>query len=284
MKTQVKNSTEITIEPSEEKNPEYLKCLAQCKKMNEKEGTVYANDKYRCEECKNEGYIYFPKYQNGNYIITSKPCKCKKIRDVLLHLRLSGLENVIENYTFKNFITKEEWQKNIKAKAEKFCLGDDNWFFIGGQSGCGKTHLCTAICGQLLKRNKRVFYMLWVNDIKDLKNTINDYEEHNKLLEKYRKADVLYIDDFFKNGKERDGKVQPPSASDVQLAYDILNFRYFNPNLITIISSERTLNDIIDIDEATGGRIYERANNGEYILNIKSDKKRNFRTKNIAEI
>jgi DNA replication protein DnaC len=126
--------------------------------------------------------------------------------------------------------------------------------------------------------------MLWVNDIKDLKNTINDYEEHNKLLEKYRKADVLYIDDFFKNGKERDGKVQPPSAADVQLAYDILNFRYFNPNLITIISSERTLNDIIDIDEATGGRIYERANNGEYILNIKSDKKRNFRTKNIAEI
>ena len=51
-----------------------------------------------------------------------------------------------------------------------------------------------------------------------------------------------------------------------------------------LISSERTLSDILNIDEATGGRIYERCNFGEYILNIKSDRSYNYRLKKVTEI
>lgn len=96
--------------------------------------------------------------------------------------------------------------------------------------------------------------MLWLSDIKELKSTVNDYENHKNLMKKYRETKVLYIDDFFKTGKEKDG-ISLPTATDIQIAYDILNYRYINENLITIISSERSIDDIFNIDEAIGGRI-----------------------------
>jgi len=40
----------------------------------------------------------------------------------------------------------------------------------------------------------------------------------------------------------------------------------------------------MNIDEAVAGRIYERADSGKYIFNIKKDRSRNFRTKNYIEI
>ena len=89
--------------------------------------------------------------------------------------------------------------------------------------------------------------MLWLSDIKELKSTVNDYENHKNLMKKYRETKVLYIDDFFKTGKEKDG-ISLPTATDIQIAY-------INENLITIISSERSIDDIFNIDEAIGGRI-----------------------------
>lgn len=276
-----KNYMEI---PTDSDKNKYDLCLKICEKLNKDKGNLNEKDGYECSECGNKGYIFFPKPYGNAYTPTAVNCKCKKVRSVLIKLSKSGLGNVIGKYTFDSFITKENWQKNIKEKALAFISENDKWFFIGGQSGCGKSHICTAICGKFLKMEKSVFYMLWIKDIKDLKNTINDYEKHKELLEKYYNTDVLYIDDFFKNGKEKDRSIQPPTPADIQLAYDILNSRYNNPNLITIISSERNINEIINIDDATGGRIYERANGGEFIINIKTDKNRNFRMKNFIEI
>ena len=80
-------------------------------------------------------------------------------------------------------------------------------------------------------------------------------------------VDVLYIDDFFK------GKI---SDTDKTLAFDIINYR-FNNNLVTIISSELLLNDLINIDAAIAGRIKQMA--GDYIVQIAYDDERNYRLK-----
>ena len=61
---------------------------------------------------------------------------------------------------------------------------------------------------------------------------------------------VLYIDDFLKGGA---------SDADIRLAFEILNARYNDSKLKTIISSEMDLTAILNRDEALGGRIYERA-------------------------
>ncbi len=59
------------------------------------------------------------------------------------------LQNLLNIYTFNRFQTDTPLQKLIKSTANKY-LDDrsSSWFFIGGQSGAGKSHICTAIAGE----------------------------------------------------------------------------------------------------------------------------------------
>ena len=82
---------------------------------------------------------------------------------------------------------------------------------------------------------------------------------------------MLYIDDLFKTGYAQD-----PSAADVGIAFDIFNHRYIN-DMITIISSERGIEDINDIDAAIGGRIYEKTEPNGYYIGIQKDINKNYR-------
>ena len=84
-------------------------------------------------------------------------------------------------------------------------------------------------------------------------------------------VDLLYLDDFLKiaAGKE-------PSAADVRIAHELLNHRYVARKK-TIISSERYLTEIADIDQAIGGRIAERAVG--YTLNLSRARGKDYRMK-----
>ncbi len=301
MKTMTnQNNTEPIIDE------EFEKCKKRCETLNIPSEHSDKNTDYDCKECGNNQYIFYPKKVDGIYKEIVVPCKCQSIRKTLKRLAKSGLKNIIQKYTFENYIISKKWQTDIKNKAVDFTNQQKKWFYIGGQSGCGKTHLCTSICGKFLSDGKSVVYMLWLNDVKELKSTVNDYSAHKKLIEKYKETEVLYIDDFFKTGKEKDGVVSLPTSADIQIAYDIakgysnfcftkilvqkdisqclfVNYRYINENLITIISSERSIDDIFKVDEAIAGRILECTDYGKYSINIKPDKNKNYRRKNITE-
>jgi ATP-binding cassette subfamily B protein len=75
-------------------------------------------------------------------------------------------------------------------------------------------------------------------------------ESYEAELKRYKTVSVLHIDDFLK------GSV---SEADLRLAFDLLNARYNRPSLRSVISSERSLSEILALDEAIGGRICERA-------------------------
>ena len=113
-----------------------------------------------------------------------------------------------------------------------------------------------------------------------LKAAISDGEKYQSLIRELKSIDVLYIDDFLKVPIGRDES--KPTSADLALALEIINNRY-NANRITILSSEWNIKDIIGFDEALGGRIYEMSGS-DFCLNIKKDRKRNYRTRNIAEI
>lgn len=223
---------------------------------------------YNCDKCKNKGFI---QYYDGQEII-NRVCECMKIRESLKNARESGLNDILKSNTFKSFKVESQWQKELKNLAYEYINNtkERNWFFVGGQSGAGKTHICTAICGQLLKARLKVQYMMWVSDIRELKTNVND-GAYNELFDKFAKTDVLYIDDLFKvkNGAR-------PSDSDVQRTYELINYRY-NARKRTIISSELTLSEIYDIDEAIGGRIKQMA--GQYFTEIGPDINKNWRLK-----
>ena len=62
-----------------------------------------------------------------------------------------------------------------------------------------------------------------------IKQNILDCEVYNKYLNRYKNARVLLIDDLFK------GNITP---SDINIIFEIINYRYFN-NKPIIVSTEK---------------------------------------------
>lgn len=238
--------------------------------LNAKRGSEDATDGYVCDQCLNRGYIYIA---NGKYV-TRRDCDCWKARQSIRRMQKSGLGKVIQKYTFQRYIAETDWQKRIKEAAQAFLQdASAKWFFIGGQSGCGKSHICTAICQSLLAAHE-VHYMMWEEESVELKSMVTDVENYQNRMLRLKNVDVLYIDDFFSGKKERDGKTSAPSFADVRLAREILNHRYVNGKT-TIISTEWYSKEIVDIDTALGSRIIEMC--GKYCLNIGRANEKNHR-------
>jgi DNA replication protein DnaC len=249
--------------------------------LNDAIGDRDKQDGYNCPVCKNKGFVAkLVELGGGSYSHCFADCKCVEVRNSIMRMKRSGLKDIIRDYTFDKFEAVEPWQKTIKAAAMEFAKNPDGWFFLGGQSGAGKTHLCTAICREFLLSGRSVQYMLWRDDVIQLKSAVTDGDEYGKMIDRYKKADVLYIDDMFKTGKAPDGGALKVTGGDINVAFEIINYRYNNPALVTIISSELSEDDLLDIDEATGGRIYERAK----AISIGKDRQKNYRIRKAVRL
>jgi len=141
--------------------------------MNAEVGTLKFID---CPKCKNKGVIY---RLDVNGVVSVEICECQSKRDSIERIKKSGLETLMKEYTFDSYQDTEPWQKAIKKKATAYL--DDNhkkWFYIGGQVGCGKTFICTAITTELINRGKQAIYMLWRDEVVPLKANVNDSSEY----------------------------------------------------------------------------------------------------------
>ncbi len=219
---------------------------------------------YDCPKCKNKGYVAVVE----NDAMAMQYCTCKGIR---LSKRLLAQSGINEDYKLTTYRATEDWQKRILAKAKDYLAHPNGWLYMGGQVGSGKSHVCTAIVRELIEFGKEARYMMWRDDSTKLKASVNRPEEYAELIEPLKNVGVLYIDDFWKT------TTGAPTTADVNLAFEILNARYNRKGLITIISSEYHLNELTEIDEAVGSRIYERAKGNR--LDIAREKTRNYRTR-----
>lgn len=203
-------------------------------------------DNVDCPICNNTGTIT---RRDENGIDWSRDCVCMKKRLSIRRIKDAGLKDLVQRYTFDNYTDDTPETEVIKKKAKEFLITDAQCFVIMGKTGSGKTHICTAICSKLIEDGWETKYFLWRTDAAILKSLVND-ERYQREINKLRNVPVLYIDDLFK------GSV---SEADINLAFTILNERYNASGKKTIISTERTINELIKIDEAVAGRIIERA-------------------------
>lgn len=182
-------------------------------------------------------------------------CQCKAMRLAKNMVKRSGISDEFQRKIFDNFTTMDNPQLiNAKTKAMKYVENFAqieheryNSIMFCGQAGAGKTHLGTAICGELMNGGVPVIYMAYRNVITKIKQNIIDEGAYGRELKKYTSARVLYIDDLLK-GRLTD--------TDINIMYEIVNYRYMN-NMPIIISTEKTLNDILIFDEAIGSRLLE---------------------------
>lgn len=222
---------------------------------------------YDCPKCKNKGTIA---HLNDDGIETHSTCECMKIRRSYELIEKSGLKRQIDTMTFDNFTVSDVWQQTMKATAQRYACNPAGWLYLAGQSGCGKTHLCTAVCGKLLHEGREVLYITWRHILQKLQANRFDEVEYENILQELAKVDVLYIDDFLKSDKP---------DKEMSVAFEIIDARYIS-KLPTIISSEMQIKAIQKIDEAVAGRISEMARgNIAQILNIEG---RNYRLRREA--
>lgn len=218
---------------------------------------------YDCPKCLNRGHFWVVEEDGHSFF---RDCTCKELRRCRTRMKQSGLGDALDLLTFDSFIPRQDWQKNMYALAKRYAENPDGWLFFSGQPGCGKTHLCTAVCRRLLEQGKRVLYLPWQLEMAPLR--FRDAQSREDKLEALRNAPVLYIDDFLKSGSQR------PSDWELNIAGALINARYMSRRP-TILSSEYSIDTLVSFDEAMASRIAERV--GKNAMFIRPDLMKNFR-------
>ncbi len=239
-------------------------------------------DGFNCPVCKNKGYTVFVReHPDGYFEHVQKVCQCWKPRRSIENLQKSGLADVLEKFTFDNFKTELDWQKQLLERAKLF-RGQRraHCFFVGGNSGAGKTHICSALAIDYLRHGSEVKYVLWRKEVRKIRERIYDKGDE-EYLDYLKNVDVLYIDDLFKTVKRVGEAFQRPPADEGRLAFEIISER-LDRDRITIISTENTLDELIEIDEAIGTRIkYESEG---FAIAVRRDRKNNYRITSLGEV
>lgn len=226
---------------------------------------------YKCSCCKDTGQIVVKRKINGKIYNGIIECKCRKIARYEKNIEKSGLKSKLNNTKFDNFNAYNNELKLNKALALSFANElDADSILLLGQSGSGKTHLATAICGTILYKHKiPLIYATYREIIATVKPLTMDISGRIKAMNKYLNVSVLYIDDLFKG---------TATETDESIIFEILDYRY-SRGLKTIITSEISIEELINRNEALIGRVIEQSNG--YILNFNDTG--NYRLKNLND-
>lgn len=206
-------------------------------------------DNYNCPKCRDLGYVFVKSDNNNEGAV---PCECLAKKQAFEKLQKCGLSHVFKQKTFSNYSCTNKNQIQAKHRALTYCqeyFSNSSSLILSGKSGSGKTHLGIAVMLELINKNVNCKYVEYNNMIINLKQSVMDEENHMREMEKYLNPKVLFIDDFLK------GKTTP---ADLNYIYRIINTRYIKGNHV-IISTERSIKEILLWDEAVGSRLVEMA-------------------------
>lgn len=223
-------------------------------KLKQRVDIIPADDsRFACKKCKDTEFVF---YKDSNGYEYAKECECREMKIAQRLLEKSGISEEFQSKTFTNFDDRGiEAIRKAKETATRYYMDFSsiektryNSIVFMGQVGSGKTHLGMALANNLIKqKNVAVLYMEYRQTATKLKQLITNDYEYNTELNKFKTARVLFIDDMLK------GKV---TEADVNLLYEIINYRYLN-KLPMIISTEKTREELIEFDEAIASRIIE---------------------------
>ena len=237
------------------------------------------SDNTHCELCNDTKYI--EKVDLNGYLYLVR-CSCQTTRKIAYNLKESGLMEDFKRMTLDNFKTDKVYRKFMYDKSIEFLTQLDettedhykkSWLIVSGQVGSGKTHICTGVSAQCIMLGKSFQYVRYVSDMPKLAKDLNNFNVDTKKraedkLKEIKEADVLYIDDFLKVDLDK---------LTFNLIWEIIDSRYYNPNLITIISTEKYYSELKRIDAAFASRLYERTQQQRFYIEVGRNDDRNYR-------
>ncbi len=216
------------------------------------------------------------KWPNGTpkFIEILKDCQCAKKRQADHLMKFSEITPKFRKMTFSSFklegkheLIHEAYQCAVDYYKDFDRIKNNrcNSISLLGQPGTGKTHLLTALANNLIQKKQiSVLYFPFVEGFNDLKDDFTLLEEK---ITKMKRVGVLFIDDLFK-GRDY------PTPFQLEQMFGVINYRYLN-YLPIMISSEKTVDELIEVDEALGTRIFQMCQ--DYTVVIPRDIKLNHR-------
>ena len=188
----------------------------------------------------------------------AKPCECREKVIAKKLMVSSGISEDDAKKGFNGFNTFNEpalelakntaisYYQNFKnIEAERI-----NSLMLCGSSGRGKTTLGLAVANNLLNSGVGVRYMPYRDVVTNLKQQLSSRDgkySYDETIYRLKNARVLFIDDLLK------GKV---NETDINIMYEVINFRYLQRKPC-IISTEKTIQELLEFDEAIGSRLIE---------------------------
>lgn len=223
-------------------------------KTNTQNTILTDENKHKCKNCLDTSWV------KGNEGM--RRCNCYN-NDLMERLWKNFGVNIEDIKLIKEYEAYNEHTKKAREKVLNYIKEfhirrqeKENSLALLGQAGSGKTHLALAVGKALIDNKHKVVYMPYLEAMKQIKALVLDNEEYERLMQRYRNAEILIIDDLFKD-KVRSGQlVGELKEADLKHIYTIINYRYLN-KMTTIISSECNPEMLLNLDEAIAGRILE---------------------------
>lgn len=213
-----------------------------------------------CPICGGSGFVLL---QDG----TAKRCACYAEQRLLLAQKEARLQPNLRRMSFGNFdlscypsgimapggkgqtyyqLAREAREKTIKCCQEVIRGGRPRGLLLLGQVGSGKTHLAAAAANQLLRRGKRVLFLVVPDFLDELRNSFgSEGTDSQCLLDKAKRTEVLVLDDLGTHNM---------SDWTRSVLFSVLNYRV-NEGLTTLATSNL---DFAALQEQLGTRSLSR--------------------------
>lgn len=233
-----------------------------------------------CNKCDDRRFVVTGRDEHGYELYSDCECKLADIQKNAFTSSKITFEFKQKNFDRFNLAdlspqirTAYQFARTYSNQFEKIKDERNNGICILGNAGSGKTHLLMAICNRLMNerytyngqlKTPSVLYFPWVEGFNEMKDDLSQLELK---INKMQQVDVLYIDDMWKGRKE-------PTSFQIEQAFAVINYRYMERKPI-LISSERDIDAMCDIDEALGSRINEMCKNFRVVL--KGGRELNYR-------
>ena len=211
--------------------------------------------RFECPDCQDSTWIH------NRETNTSTRCKCFEVKQARRQIENSGISAGFRSKTVREYLPETNEQRTAKAMATDYIRRfaeiekeRNNGIALLGNPGAGKTHLTIAIANALLNAGIGVRYMPYRDAITVLMQVRFDDTAYAREIGPWKTCRVLLVDDLFKGAMRRDGVL----GHEGTIMFEILNHRYLSGKPC-LISSEYTVDRLLDMDEAVGSRVVEMA-------------------------
>jgi DNA replication protein DnaC len=157
------------------------------------------------------------------------------------------------NYKRRNDLSIEQ-QDNMDAAyrlAFDFAKNPEGWLVFMGETGCGKTHLASAIVNYRYEISKPGLFVVVPDFLDHLRSAFNPDSKvsYDQLFESVKTAPLLVLDDFGE---------QSTNPWVKEKLYQLINYRY-NSRLPTVITTRLSLDEIMtEVDPSISSRLVDR--------------------------